>query len=82
MGINNGDKEKENSRLILLYEVRDKIKMEIYTHKNAYTHIDNLFSKEIYNADLNKSHWFKKKQSNDVNQLINSYINADTGSVA
>jgi hypothetical protein len=70
---NNHDNIKENNRLTFLYRVREKIKLEIYKYRNTYTNIDNLFSKEITNAESKRSHWFKKKTI-DLNKSIDNYL--------
>lgn len=72
---NTNEKLDENCRLTFLYEVKEKIKNDLQNHKNAYTHIDNLFSKEIANAEQKQSYWFQKKTPVFVNDNINNYIN-------
>jgi hypothetical protein len=70
---NTHDNIKENNRVTFLYQVREKIKVEIYKYKNTYTNIDNLFSKEITNAESKRSHWFKKKTV-DLHKSIDNYL--------
>jgi hypothetical protein len=42
---------KEKSRLEFLYNIKEKIKDEILNYKNAYGSIDEIFIKEIKQAD-------------------------------
>jgi len=49
--------EKYRSRLVLLYDVKNKLKTEIFEFLCAYSHIDNIFTKEIKNAEMQKSTW-------------------------
>jgi hypothetical protein len=74
---NNNDinKLKETQRLNFLYDIKDKIKNEIITYKNIYTHIDDMFSKEIYNAENKKNFFCKKKNDNNIVDPISKYIN-------
>jgi hypothetical protein len=73
--------EKYESRLTLLYEVKNKLKNEIFEFLCAYSHIDNIFTKEIKNAELRKSLWNilsyfgnKKNTYDDVNPVIDKYF--------
>lgn len=75
---NNVFKLKDNNRLDFLYDIKDKIKTEIYSYKNAYNNIDAAFSKEISNAQNQKSAFcfFQKKNIIPINPIINKYIDA------
>jgi hypothetical protein len=53
------DKLKEKNRLIFLYEIKEKLKIEIMDYRNAYGSIDEIFTKEIKLADSNKMNWYR-----------------------
>jgi hypothetical protein len=53
------DKLKEKNRLIFLYEIKEKLKIEIMDYRNAYGSIDEIFTKEIKFADSNKMNWYR-----------------------
>jgi hypothetical protein len=53
------DKLKEKNRLIFLYEIKEKLKLEIIDYRNAYGSIDEIFTKEIKLADSNKMNWYR-----------------------
>jgi hypothetical protein len=40
-----------------LYDVKNKLKDEILDFQNAYSHIDNIFTKEIKIAEIKKKEW-------------------------
>jgi hypothetical protein len=69
-------KLKDNNRLEFLYDIKDKIKNEIYSYKNAYNNLDSAFSKEITNAQNKNStfYCFQKKNIIPINPIINKYI--------
>ena len=80
---NNTENEKYESRLTLLYDVKNKLKTEIFEFLCAYSHIDNIFTKEIKNAEMRKSIWNtlyytgnqnKKFQYDDINPIIDKYF--------
>jgi hypothetical protein len=63
-----GRHEKEKNRLIFLYEIKEKIKSELLECKNIYDTIDDIFTKEIKNAERKKTWWlffsfFKNKKT-------------------
>jgi hypothetical protein len=75
----NSEPEKYNSRLVLLHEVKNKLKTEIFEFLCAYSHIDNIFTKEIKNAELRQGIWyslcfFDKKTKNNNYDGINPII--------
>lgn len=43
--------EKEKSRLKHLYCIKDKIKQDIMEYKNVYSHMDEIFTREIKHAE-------------------------------
>jgi hypothetical protein len=70
---------KQKTRLQFLYEVKNKLKDEIFDFQNAYSHIDLIFTKEIKNADLKKNEWFcfslfKRKAPKPYTKGMNSMI--------
>jgi len=73
------ENEKYESRLTLLYEVKNKLKDEILDFQCAYSHIDLIFTKEIKNADQKKNEWvcfsfFKPKAHKPYTKGMNSMI--------
>jgi len=46
---------KEQNRINYLYQVKDKIKNEFIDYRNAYSYIDDLFTKEIKCAETKKN---------------------------
>jgi hypothetical protein len=73
--------EKYKSRLTLLYDVKNKIKEEIFEFLCAYSHIDNVFTKEIKTAEMRKNNLcfglgFRKKNAyhKGINPIIDKYF--------
>jgi hypothetical protein len=67
----------------LLHEVKNKLKTEIFEFLCAYSHIDNIFTKEIKNAEMRKSLWNilfcffnqpKKTSYDEINPVIDKYF--------
>lgn len=48
----NHDETRYNQRLLYLLDIKEKIKEELVYYRNAYNHIDELFTKEIKHAQL------------------------------
>jgi len=78
---NNGsdiiNRTKEHERLVFLYEIKDKIKKEFVYYKNAYGLIDELFTREIKDGEMNKSAWFYSPRSKIElvnNPIIDDYL--------
>jgi len=46
------------SRMILLVGVKEKIKSELLCYKNAYQYMDDVFTREIKQAQCTRSQWF------------------------
>ena len=76
------DYKKEKKRLEFLYETKDKIKNDLIHYKNAYGYIDELFTREIKNAESNKNSWMfcfsteiKKTKFEKCNPVIDKYLN-------
>ena len=53
---NSLQKDSERTRLKLLFEKKDKLKTELMEYHNSYSYIDDIFSREIMQAD--KMHHF------------------------
>jgi hypothetical protein len=81
----NFDVIKEKTRLLFLYDMKDKIKTEILDFRNTYNSIDDIFSKEIHSAESKKNTWLfyntflnKKKPSIDyihgINPILDKYF--------
>jgi hypothetical protein len=75
---------KQKNRLQFLYEVKNKLKDEIFDFQNAYSHIDNIFAKEIKIAELEKNKWgylffwrtsLKSHYKKGMNPMIDKYFN-------
>lgn len=80
--------KKENSRLDYLYKIKDKIKTDITDFKHAYSHLDELFTREIKLAENKTNRWgvwficfwnYSQKTNNetikkDSNPVINKYF--------
>jgi hypothetical protein len=76
------NKERFKNRLSILYEVKNKLKTEIFDLQCAYSHIDSIFTKEIKNAENKKntlgcilsSVCFWKKTHDNSHKELNSTI--------
>jgi len=75
-----GDNIKEKSRLQFLYDVKNKLKDELFDFQSAYSHIDTIFTKEIKLAEIKKNEWtmfFKsnhKSYTKGMNPMIDKYF--------
>lgn len=70
---------RSKHRLLLLVDIKNKLKDEIINYKNAYYYIDQAFTQEIVNAEKNKNIWiwiyfFGSKYEIQDNELIKKYI--------
>lgn len=70
---------RSKNRLLLLVDVKNKLKEEIINYKNAYYYIDQAFTQEIVNAEKNKNAWiwiffFGNNSQVKNNELIKKYI--------
>ena len=45
---------QEKTRLLFLMEIKEKVKKELIEYKHVYNQIDDLFMKEIKNAEINR----------------------------
>lgn len=79
---NNIESLKDKSRLLFLYEIKEKIKVELSHTKNVYDVIELLFMKEMKNAETYKKHqfyyWFMNKKVNikkeDLHPILEKYF--------
>lgn len=69
------DKEKQQKRLLFLYEMKEQLKTEIVQFNEVYSYIDDYFSKEISVVD-NMSHfyilfcgWFSYSKPKPIHQF-------------
>jgi len=78
---NNVEFSKEKNRLIFLMKTKEKIKDELIHYKSAYRDIDEIFTREIKNAESIKN-WFRiiflcktnKVNYQYTNPVINNYL--------
>lgn len=79
---NAGDRHEK--RLQVLLETKDKIKEDLVHYRNAYSHIDEIFTIEIKNAEKKKKwfHYFKETCTEDnglakygeTNPIVDKYM--------
>jgi len=79
---NTGDRHEK--RLQVLLETKDKIKEDLVHYRNAYSHIDEIFTIEIKNAEKKKKwfHYFKETCTEDnglakygeTNPIVDKYM--------
>ena len=74
------EQQKEKSRLLFLYETKDRTKNEIVECERIYEYVDELFTKEIRNAEHNK-HWYNRCfykrtdiKKEDVHPILQKYF--------
>jgi hypothetical protein len=70
---------KEKNRLLFLYDIKEKIKDELGDSKKIYDFVEEIFTKEIKNAEYNNNHflffWNKKKiLKNEINPILNKHF--------
>ena len=63
------DQQKDKNRLLFLYDVKEKIKMELGQCKDIYDYIDKLFTKEIKNSQ-HFNHFFMFCWTRHINNKI------------
>lgn len=80
------DKNKERTRLLFLYSIKDKIKIELAEYNHVYSFIDEYFSKEIAQAESMNNFWilfcswfsrkptFNKLDISKQNHIIDKYF--------
>jgi hypothetical protein len=82
IGNSNQDKLHQESRLTLLLDVKEKIKEELMYYKNAYEYIDDVFIREIKDAQdynlfwsfMRKPRGYKSFEKNN-NPIVDKYLN-------
>jgi hypothetical protein len=78
--IDNAQQTKEKKRLIFLYEIKEQIKDEFIESKKIYDYVEDVFTKEIKNAEYNIHLWFwccwnkKSINKNDIHPLLNKHF--------
>ena len=70
---------RSKNRLLLLVDIKTKLKEEIINYKNAYYYIDQAFTQEIVDAEKKKNIWiwiffFGNNYKVKNNELIKKYI--------
>jgi len=83
---NDLEKNKERTRLLFLYDVKEKLKTEIAEYNNVYSFIDEYFTKEIATAEsmnnfwilfcvcFSKKHIFNKLDVSKKNHIVDKYF--------
>jgi hypothetical protein len=51
-------KTKEKNRLVFLYQIKENIKNELLESKKIYDYVEDIFIREIKNAEYNNQLWF------------------------
>lgn len=78
--IDNAQQMKEKKRLIFLYEIKEQIKDEFIDSKKIYDYVEDVFTKEIKNAEYNIHLWFwccwnkKSINKNDIHPILNKHF--------
>jgi hypothetical protein len=76
-------KIKYENRLNFLYEVKNKLKTEIFDFQSTYSNIDTIFTKEIKNSEISRYNFTnllcfwrtsKKNYYKGINPVIDKYI--------
>ena len=57
VSVENPDKLKEKNRLIFLYQIKENIKNELLESKKIYDYVEDIFIREIKNAEYNNHLW-------------------------
>ena len=78
--IENPDKLKEKNRLVFLYQIKENIKNELLESKKIYDYVEDIFIREIKNAEYNNNlwcwcFWNKKTIHNDtIPSILNKHF--------
>jgi hypothetical protein len=73
-------KTKEKNRLVFLYQIKENIKNELLESKKIYDYVEDIFIREIKNAEYNNQLWFwcfwnKKTIHNDtIPAILNKHF--------
>lgn len=65
---------REKTRLIFLMDVKERIKKELIDYKNVYNQIDDMFTKEIKYAEINRS-WKRGRCFHTKKLAYDTYTN-------
>ena len=57
VSVENPEKSKEKNRLIFLYQIKENIKNELLESKKIYDYVEDIFIREIKNAEYNNHLW-------------------------
>jgi len=58
VSVENPEKSKEKNRLVFLYQIKENIKNELLESKKIYDYVEDIFIREIKNAEYNNHLWF------------------------
>jgi len=77
--LNNIEQTREKNRLLFLYDIKEKIKDELVDSKKIYDYVDEIFTKEIKNAEYNNKHFFrfwskKRVLKSEINPILNKHF--------
>jgi hypothetical protein len=76
----NTEKTKEKNRLVFLYQIKENIKNELLESKKIYDYVEDIFIREIKNAEYNNHlwcwcFWNKKTIHNDtIPAILNKHF--------
>jgi hypothetical protein len=57
VSVENPEKSKEKNRLVFLYQIKENIKNELLESKKIYDYVEDIFIREIKNAEYNNHLW-------------------------
>jgi hypothetical protein len=80
------EKEREQNRLTFLYDIKDKLKIELTDYRNAYGNMDDIFTAEIKQAEHETGRlgiWFvclwrqcfTSVRMKNINPVLDKYFN-------
>lgn len=80
VSVENPEKSKEKNRLVFLYQIKENIKNELLESKKIYDYVEDIFIREIKNAEYNNHlwcwcFWNKKTIHNDtIPAILNKHF--------
>jgi len=79
VSVENPEKSKEKNRLVFLYQIKENIKNELLESKKIYDYVEDIFIREIKNAEYNNlwcwCFWNKKTIHNDtIPAILNKHF--------
>jgi hypothetical protein len=77
--LSNIEQIREKNRLLFLYDIKEKIKDELVDSKKIYDYVEEIFTKEIKNAEHNNKYFFcfwnkKRVLKSEINPLLNKHF--------